>query len=122
MKRIIVIAFLFGIVHSGNAQERPFNERQQHWSEVMNKEGNKWRIHWNEYTDVPIALYNGVSKSYVGTPEKIARQFLLDNRNLFSMKENLSDLKYKYTKTNRGVHHVTFYQFKNGRIGMVNGS
>lgn len=108
MKRILVIIFVFGIVQSGYAQQRSISERQQLWSEFMSMEGNNWRVQWNEHNGVPKALYNGVSKSYQGSPETIARQFLREHRELFFMKEDLTDLEYVRTQTNRGVHHGYF--------------
>ncbi len=109
MKKLMFLIFVLGTIDVVYAQ-KSIQTQQQSWSEFKDNEGDNWKARWSEGTGVPKIIYNGVSKSYMGTPVTIARQFLLDNRNLFSMKESLSDLKHKYTKTNRGIQHVTFYQ------------
>ncbi len=112
----LLISLSFLIWDQGFSQ---FTERNIYWDSFKEKEGKTWQVKWDTKINVPKAIYNGASKEYSGNPESVARQFLSEYRNLFSMKENLSDLVHKYTKTNRGVHHVTFQQTYKGVLSSM---
>ncbi len=114
MKKIVALLIVLSGWHTVTAQERSINDRQPLWSEFMSEEGNNWQVQWSEHTGVPKVMYSGLSKSYEGTPESIARQFLTEYRELFSMNDGLTDLEFVRTQTNRGVHHVTFQQTYQG--------
>jgi len=107
MKKLLCIIFVFSVVDNGYAQEQSIIERQQLWSEFKANEGASWIVSRNTTTGVPNILFNGLTKAYSGDPESMTRQFLTEYRELFSMKEDLADLEYIRTQTNRGVHHVT---------------
>jgi hypothetical protein len=64
---------------------------------------NSMRI--NSKTEVPIALYKVNYSVNPDTPEKMARQYLLENSELLKLKSNLSDLRYLTTKKH-GQHFM----------------
>src|SRR3989304_8509891 len=73
---------------------------------------NNMRI--DEQTGVPVAIYNVKSRQYSGTPEQIARQYLLENKPLLGMVENLTDLELIEVKESPAGHHVGFKQVYQG--------
>lgn len=74
----------------------------------------KNRVQLNEKTGVPSSIYNVDSRIYNGTPEQIARQYLIENNNLFNMKNDLSDLELIEIKESPAGKHVAFKQvYKN---------
>ncbi len=69
---------------------------------------NNMRI--DEYSGLPVAIYNVNSPQYSGTPKQIATQYLLDNNALLGLEENLSDLELIEIKDSPAGHHVGFQQ------------
>ncbi|MDH3269637.1 MAG: hypothetical protein OEM46_12375, partial [Ignavibacteria bacterium] len=70
---------------------------------------NNMRI--NELTGVPIALYKPNYPVIADTPERMAKQFLTENHELFKLSADLSELKYITTKETPGGYHVHFDQY-----------
>ena len=77
---------------------------------------NNMRI--NQLTGVPIALYKPNYQANVDTPEKMARQYLTDNKGLFKIPD-LSDLKYLTTNETPGGYHVHYIQYQ-GEYPVIN--
>lgn len=132
---LLLITLTLSLTININAQE---SLNQAQWEQFQANEGVSWEIQWKGNTGVPRIIFKGLTKTvYKGSPEAMARQFLTENRELFSMKSNLSDLRHAKTQTHRGTHHVTFEQFymglpveggeylvhirENGQIDMANG-
>ena len=65
----------------------------------------------NEITGVPVALYKPNYSVNADTPENMAKQFLMENHELFKLSANLSELKYFTTKETPGGYHVHFDQY-----------
>ena len=65
----------------------------------------------NSQTGVPISLYRVNYNVNPDNPERMARQYLLENRELLKIKSDLSDLKYLTTKETRAGYHVHFAQY-----------
>src|SRR5690554_6297572 len=128
---------IIGFGLTAQAQERPDTAKQAQWEQFKAKEGENWNIRWKGKTGVPRVISNGLTKTYSGSAESIARQFLSEYRHLFSLKNELVDLKHAKTQTNRGVRHVAFKQYykglpveggeykvhirEDGRVDMANG-
>jgi len=70
---------------------------------------NNMRI--NKYTGVPIALYKPNYHVNADKPEKMTRQFLEENHELFKLSEDLSELRYVTTRETPGGYHVHFDQY-----------
>ena len=70
---------------------------------------NNMRI--NKITGVPIALYKPNYPVNSDTPERMARQYLTENYELFKLSADLSELKYITTKETPGGYHVHFDQY-----------
>jgi len=70
---------------------------------------NNMRI--NVETGVPVALYKPNYSVNADTPEKMARQYLTENHELFKLSADLSELKYITTKETPGGYHVHFNQY-----------
>ena len=113
MKPLLLLIALFFSV-SIYAQEKPTTNRTVAWEQFKAQEGNDWKIRWNEQTGLPRVLTGQSTTKYVGTPEVAAKAFLIDYKELFALKANLSDLRHVQTKENRGVRHVTFQQYFEG--------
>lgn len=97
------------------AQETLIPESKQNlWEQFKSSEGESWEIRWRKDSPVPRSVTGGISKAYEGTPEAIARQFLMDYSDLFSMKSGLSNLEYEETITSTGTHTVVLKQYHNG--------
>jgi len=62
-------------------------------------------------TGFAVAFYGVTSLRYSGTPEQIARQYLLENKDIFGMVDNLSDIKLIEVKKSKIGYHVGFRQF-----------
>jgi len=65
----------------------------------------------NKVTGIPVALYKLNYPVNADTPEKMARQFLADNQDLFKLSANLSELKYLTVKETPLGYHVHFDQY-----------
>lgn len=97
------------------AQETLIPEsKQSFWEQFKSSEGESWEIRWRKDSPVPRSVTGGVSKAYEGTPETIARQFLMDYSDLFSMKNGLSNFYHEETITSIGTHTVVLKQYHNG--------
>lgn len=135
---LFIFTFITFEAAVGQESRSPDSTRQVAWQIFKDNYGSDWTIRWNERTGLPRTIAHGQSKSYKGTPEAAARAFLADQRNLFGMKSDLSDLHLvKSTENRDGLHRVSFQQmhenipveeaeykvqvFKDGKIGMVNG-
>ncbi|MCW8805035.1 MAG: PKD domain-containing protein, partial [Ignavibacteriaceae bacterium] len=70
---------------------------------------NNMRI--NKITGVPVALYRPNYLVNADTPENMAKQFLIENHELFKLSADLSELKYFTTKETPGGYHVHFDQY-----------
>jgi PKD repeat protein len=70
---------------------------------------NNMRI--NQMTGVPVALYKPNYQVNADTPERMARQYLSANHNLFKFSSDLSELRYYTTRETPGGYHVHFNQF-----------
>jgi PKD repeat protein len=75
----------------------------------QSKTFNNMRI--NSKTEVPIALYKVNYNVNPDTPERMARQYLIENSELLKLKSNLSDLRYLITKETLAAYHVHFAQY-----------
>lgn len=107
---LLSIMFGFGIsVHAQQNDDIDFFKKEQ-WEQFKANEGEDWDIRWKESNTAPRTISNGLSKVYNGSAETIAKQFLMEYNQLFSMKSDLSDLRYIETKTNRDMRHVILLQ------------
>src|SRR5512137_2245399 len=70
---------------------------------------NNMRI--NQITGVPLALYKPNYPVNADTPERMARQFLEENYELFKLSKDLSELRYVTSKETPGGYHVHFDQY-----------
>ncbi len=84
------------------------------WEQFKAREGANWHIRWNANTNLPRTIVGNSKTKFTGKPKVAAKSFLSQNRELFSFKATLSDLRHVGTKTNRNVSHVTFQQYLNG--------
>ncbi|MBD3224261.1 MAG: T9SS type A sorting domain-containing protein [Caldithrix sp.] len=132
---LILLLFIFQGLSFGQA--KPDSIRQSAWISFKNKEGESWKIRWNEETGLPRTIFNGLTKTYSGNARSAVKILFKEHRKLFGFKEGLTDLKHLRTQKNRGVRHVTLQQYyqgipveeaqykvhirKNGRVDMING-
>lgn len=86
------------------------------------RHGSEWKISWNEKTGMPLSVFSGTTEPTAGSPQQAARTFLVQNRSLFGMKSELSDLQLKEIRTSRdGIRHVRFQQTHKG-VPVYNGT
>jgi hypothetical protein len=76
--------------------------------------GPSSEIRYDEKTGRAVALYNVNSRPYSGSPEEIARSFLLENRALFQLKDDLDDLAVRRVKSSPAGYHVGLTQSYHG--------
>jgi len=72
------------------------------------------KIRWNSRTGSPRSVRGLLTEPAEGTAQEIARQFLAENRELFEIREEVSDLQYVRTTERRGIRHVKFCQVYHG--------
>lgn len=65
----------------------------------------------NQETGVPVALYKPNFLVAKDSPEKMARQYLKANHDLFKFSSELSELKYLTTRETSAGYHVHFDQY-----------
>ncbi len=70
---------------------------------------NNMRI--NQETGVPVALYKPDYAVTKDSPEKMARQYLSENHDLFKFSAGLSELRYLTTRETPAAYHVHFDQY-----------
>ncbi len=56
------------------------------------------------------SLSNINSKIYDGPPDQVAKEFLLENREIFGIKKNLEDIEITEIKRSPAAHHIGFLQ------------
>jgi Zn-dependent metalloprotease len=67
-------------------------------------------IRYDEKTKLPIAIYNVNARQYSGTPNEIARQYLIENRTLLGLKDSVDDIDATEVKESPAGFHVGFMQ------------
>ncbi len=85
------------------------------WSSIRIPETelkNNMRI--DTRTNTPVAMFGINYGPLAGTPEEMARQFLLAHHELFRMKPDLSDLRHIITQESPAGYHVRFQQTYQG--------
>ncbi|MCB7129202.1 MAG: hypothetical protein J3T61_06675, partial [Candidatus Brocadiales bacterium] len=79
------------------------------WQEFQSSHPD-WQVRWDKETGAPASLLGKPMDVARGTPEAIARQFLLMNRDIFRMKTELADLTVSKISPMRRATHVVFTQ------------
>jgi Zn-dependent metalloprotease len=77
---------------------------------LTEKAPGRVKIRWNRRTGTLRSVRGILTAPEKGTDQEIARRFLIDNRDLFGMREDLSDLQDVQTTEHRGIRHVKFRQ------------
>jgi Zn-dependent metalloprotease len=125
------------IINSGTSPARADSIRKTLWQQFKSKNGKKWRIRWSKQTDLPRAIFLGLTKkAYHGTARQAARSFLADHAALLGF-GSLKHLRYVRTQKYKGIRYVTFNEIvhsvpvyeaqyvvhlkRNGQVNMVNG-
>jgi Zn-dependent metalloprotease len=68
------------------------------------------KIRWNRRTGASQSVRGVLTDSQEGSGKDIADQFLSDNRELFGISEDASDLVFVETKERRGIKHIKYQQ------------
>jgi hypothetical protein len=111
-KYIFLVLILYGFFSFSFSQVLP-DPTQLKAYENFNTRNGKWILRWDQQTGTPAVMYGSKSISYssLANNEKIARQFLKDQRAIFSMKNDLSDLsKLRELETKEGAV-IDFQQY-----------
>ncbi len=72
------------------------------------------KIRWNSRTGTVRSMRGILTEPGDGSPQEIARQFLREQRELFGIHEEQTDLQHLRTIEQRGIRHVTFRQVYQG--------
>lgn len=109
---LLTLSFAFAAL----GQVLPDSVQLRAWYQFNQDYENKWVLRWDEQTGTPASIYGTKSLPYssLTDPEEIARQFLKDNRAIFRMKSDLSDLTRLRSIESRGVHVLDFQQLYEG--------
>src|SRR5262245_32734245 len=92
----------------------PTEEARQAWQRFKAQHGTRWQIDWDNELGRPKTLQGGRYRSIQGDAESVARTFLLENRELFQLPQNLSSLVLDSLKESAGDVHLTFHQLYRG--------
>ena len=111
-KNSYILGLLVAFSSFATGQVLPDQAQQEAWQNFNQKHGSKVFIRWHDETGTPATIHGFKSKPYsaLRNPEEIARQFLKDNRVIFKMKKDLSDLNLLRDFEDNGVHHLDFKQ------------
>jgi Zn-dependent metalloprotease len=115
MKRLLLLFVLtFLIPAPASAQNQPDAAQRVALDAFTARHGDSWRVRWNERTGTPASIFWGKTRPFKGSPVEAARAFLRENRELFGMPPDLSDLRHIRTQTRLGINHVKFQQTYQG--------
>jgi len=99
------------VIQSG----QPDSIRQAAWQQFKTRQGQAWRVTWNQKTGIPLTVFSGTSKEpYPGAPEQAARAFLKEHAGLFGMRADLAGLELDRIHNLHDVTHVRFQQTYKG--------
>ncbi len=88
-------------------------EVKQAWKHFTEKHGTQWQVTWAASLGTPKSL-RGLYKPLRGDHEEVAKSFLIENRDLFQMRADLSDLSLQSRKQSPAGTHLTFQQSYRG--------
>ncbi|MBW8036640.1 MAG: hypothetical protein FVQ79_13710, partial [Planctomycetes bacterium] len=117
MRRIgYILGLLAAFASFALAQVLPDSAQQEAWQHFNQQHGGQVFIRWHVETGTPATIYGFKSKPYatLSGPEEVARQFLKDNRAIFKMDVNLSDLVLLRAFEDNGVYHIDFTETYQG--------
>jgi hypothetical protein len=77
---MLVLASSFGFTQGRLENEAGKETRREHLEAFKSKHDDRWEIHWNDALGIPAAILGHRTSGYQGTPERIARQFLQDEK------------------------------------------
>jgi len=98
----VFIMFNTALIH---AQSNDSTFKQNKLEEFQALNGDEWKIIWEKNeSNTPRTIYGGESKKYNGEPHAVARQFLLDQSDIFFNKNIIG--KLKHNKTVENGNHV----------------
>ena len=102
-------------LNSGIQPGQPDSVRQAAWNQFKIRQGQGWRVTWNEKTGIPLTVFSGTSQEpYPGAPEQAARAFLKEHAGLFGMRADLAGLELDRIHSLNDVTHVRFQQTHKG--------
>ncbi len=117
---LLVVYFLIGIFSILQAQGRGPDSTQIVAFKSFNR-GHGFQVYWNTKTGVPEAIFGAKVQQRIRihgseglSPEKVARKFLIQHRDIFKMQTNISDLEISRVRNIKGIAHVRFQQTYNG--------
>ncbi len=114
MKRLLLLFSLTLVVSAAQAQVQPDATQRAALDTFTTRNGDSWRIRWNEQTGTPASIFWGKTRPFMGAPLEAAKAFLIENRDLFKMQPDLADLTHVRTQEHRGIYHVKFQQTYQG--------
>ncbi len=117
MRRIgYILGLLAAFASLAFTQVLPDAAQLEAWQHFNRQHEENAVIRWHKETGTPATIYNFKSVAYtsIGKPEEIARQFLKDNRDIFKMKANLSDLVLLRQLEDNDMYHIDFRQTHKG--------
>lgn len=110
----IAILLLTNYVPSSLAQPSGPNAPGEAWTRFTQEYGTNWRATWDPILGAPSELRGGRYAAISGDPEQVARSFLAQNKDLFHIESDLSDLSVEDLKHSRLGAHVFFKQTYRG--------
>lgn len=118
---VMIVLFLNNAAGQSNGQQRQFPtlperpsvpptaSQLQAWGAFQSSHPG-WKVRWDKETGAPASLLGMPIEVTRGTPEVIARKFLLMNRDILRMKTGLSNLMVNKIAPMRRATHVVFTQ------------
>lgn len=109
---LVVLAFLMVLLLWVPAFAQS-HEVKQAWKHFTEKHGTQWQVTWDASLGTPKSL-RGLYKPLLGDHEEVAKSFLIENRDIFQMRADLSDLSLQSRKQSAAGTHLTFQQSYRG--------
>src|SRR5215471_3162021 len=112
----LITAFAIALfaVHLSRAQTASTDNPRKAWASFTKAYGANWRASWDKGLGTPTELKGGHYAALPGDPEQVSRSFLSQNRDLFRINTDLSDLTVERLKHSPMGSHVFFNQSYQG--------
>ncbi|HUO06451.1 MAG TPA: hypothetical protein VMU16_14730, partial [Candidatus Binataceae bacterium] len=108
------VLFFAAYVPQSRAESSGPNTAGKAWAQFRKQHGENWRVKWDPVLGTPSEMRGGRYAGPSGNPEQAARSFLSDNKALFHIGSNLSDLSVENLKHSPLGAHIFFKQTYQG--------
>jgi len=84
------------------------------FNELNAQTNHRKNMKYDKTSRIPVVMFDIKTIKYTGTPENAARQYLIENKDLLGLKENIPDLDVIKVKESPAGFHILFQQVYKG--------